>query len=419
MGGLERRQPRIEAQSLGSFWILLEYYQSTRYGLNSEIRGSGRIRLQGAKVDDIDRIGRYQLCFELAVGGLATVYLARASGASEPDEALVAIKRMHPALLNEPGYAKMFADEGWIGSLVSHPNLSRVIDYGEENGELYIAMEYLVGEPLSRVFHRILAVPDDQDRARLTYLAAQLVADACRGLHAAHEIRGERGEFLNIVHSDVSPNNLFVGYDGRVRIIDFGVASAQLHSDHSSPGQVIGTFPFMAPEQMAVARVDRRVDIWSLGVLLWELVTLRPLFEKDSDVNTMYAVLSGEISAPSKYNEHVPAELDEIVLRALERNPEARWQTAEQLGDALDKFLSGCDKAPGAQGVADWMAELFPQGQSQKRQLMELALLAKSTPPKPMGRLQKGAAPVVAGLVAIALGVLAALSVMALGWGPF
>ncbi len=381
--------------------------------------GLRRIRLQGAQVDDIDRIGRYQLCFELAVGGLATVYLARASGAAKPDEALVAIKRMHSSLLNEPGYSKMFADEGWIGSRVSHPNLSRVLDYGAEDGELYIAMEYLVGEPLSRVFHRMLAAPEQQDWARLTYRAAQMVADACRGLHAAHEIRGERGEFLNIVHSDVCPSNLFVGYDGRVRIIDFGVASAQLHSDHSSPGQVIGTFPFMAPEQMAVARVDRRVDVWALGVLLWELLTLRPLFEKDSDVNTMYAVLSGEISPPSKYNEHVPAELDAIVLRALERNPEARWQTAEQFGDALDEFLASCKDAPGAQGIADWMAELFPQGESQKRQLMELALLAKSTPPAVMGMLEKSVTPLVAGLVAIALGVLAALSVMALGWGPF
>lgn len=375
--------------------------------------------MQGGSVEEIDRIGRYQLCFELAVGGMATVYLARISGVAEHEDKLVALKRIHPALREEPGYSKMFVDEGWIGSLISHPNVCRVLDYGEEQGELYIAMEYLVGEPLSRVFHRILAEPGEVDRASLTYRAAQIIADACRGLHAAHEIKGDRDEFLNIVHSDVSPNNLFVGYDGRVRIIDFGVASAQIHSDHSSPGQVIGTFPFMAPEQMAVARIDRRVDVWALGVLLWELVTLRPLFEKDSDVNTMYAVLSGEIRAPSEYNDQVPAELNQIVLRALERNPDARFQSAEELGNALDQFLSNCEGLAGTQDVADWMAQLFPQGQTQKQQLMELAKLAKSVRPPPVSIVAKSLAPFVAGLVAIALGALAALSVMALGWGPF
>jgi serine/threonine-protein kinase len=224
-----------------------------------------------------ERIGRYELCFELASGGMASVYLARAEG-SPGFEKLVALKRIHPHLADERGYVEMFLDEARIASRITHANVCSVFDFGESDGEYFIAMEYLVGEPLSRVQRRVVVNAEQRTSPLLPARMARIIADACEGLHAAHELRDASGESLNVVHRDVSADNLFITYDGAAQVVDFGIAHARQRLHQTEAGQVKGTFPYMAPEQMTAAVVDRRVDVWALGAVLWELLALRRLF---------------------------------------------------------------------------------------------------------------------------------------------
>ncbi|MEZ4288315.1 MAG: serine/threonine-protein kinase [Polyangiales bacterium] len=310
-----------------------------------------------------ERIGRYRLCFELASGGMATVYLARADGVSG-FEKLVALKRIHRHLAKEREYVDMFLDEARIASRITHANVCSVFDFGESNGEYFIAMEYLVGEPLSRVYRHVASDPNERQAKLLPLRMARLVADACEGLHAAHELRDNSGQPLNVVHRDVSPRNLFLTYDGIVQVVDFGIASATQRVHQTSTGQVKGTFPYMAPEQMTGATaIDRRVDIWALGVVLWEMLTSRRLFRRDTDVNTMYAVLSDEVKPPSHFRSDIPPTLDAIVLRALQRDPNNRYQTAREMGQALRQFLARQKDIVGPVELSDWMQQLFPQGE--------------------------------------------------------
>jgi serine/threonine protein kinase len=205
---------------------------------------------------------------------------------------------------------------------------------------------------------------------------------------------------------------------------------------HTEAGQVKGTFPYMAPEQMTAAVVDRRVDVWALGAVLWELLTLRRLFLRDTDVNTMYAVLSSEIKPPSEYRSGVPPELDEVVLKALRRNPDERWQTAREMGKALRGVLAHQEELVGPADLADWMKELFPDGEDRKRRVMEIARSGAtfgledpphraadesgkrgvSIPKTAAGRRVPSAPPLPASLLVMVIGVVTVLTVVALDW---
>ncbi|MDH4282764.1 MAG: serine/threonine protein kinase, partial [Myxococcales bacterium] len=313
-------------------------------------------------------------------------------------------------------------------------NVCSVLDFGEVDGEYYIAMEYLVGEPLSRVQRRVMSNADERASKLLPARMARIIAQACEGLHAAHELRDADGESMCVVHRDVSSENLFVTYDGATQVVDFGIAHARQRLHHSDAGQVKGTFPYMAPEQMTAAVVDRRVDVWALGAVLWELLTLRRLFLRDSDVNTMYAVLSSEILPPSDFRSDVPAELDEIVLKALRRGPDERWQSAREMGRALNRYLASQPDLVGTAEIAEWMVELFPSGESRKRQLMEIARSSTGPAeqvlqpdadqrgatgirvPQTLSRWIPPAPPLPASLLVMAIGVVTVLAVVALDW---
>jgi serine/threonine-protein kinase len=379
------------------------------------------------------RIGRYELCFELASGGMASVHLARAEG-STGFEKLVALKRIHPHLALEPEYVDMFLDEARIASRITHSNVCSVFDYGEADGEYFIAMEYLVGEPLSRLHRRVVADVDQRDSPLLPMRMARIIAQACEGLHAAHELADADGESLRVVHRDVSAENLFVTYDGVTQVVDFGIAHARQRVHNTDAGQVKGTFPYMAPEQMTSAVVDRRVDVWALGTVLWELLTLRKLFLRETDVNTMYAVLSGDIEPPSEYRNDVSEELDEIVLKALERSPDARWKSAREMGKALRRYLAKQKELIGPAEIADWMRELFPSGELRKRELMEIARTREGSesetegsaetesgervsrfPASIAGRMP-AAPPLPASLLVMLIGVLTVLAVVTIDW---
>lgn len=392
-----------------------------------------RRRAQGLGSNAPSKIGRYELCFELASGGMASVHLARVEG-NPGFEKLVALKRIHPHLACEQEYVEMFLDEARIASRITHSNVCSVFDFGEADGEYFIAMEYLVGEPLSRVHRRVLADLDQRDSPLLPMRMARIVAQACEGLHAAHELADADGESLHVVHRDVSADNLFVTYDGATQVVDFGIAHARQRVHNSEAGQVKGTFPYMAPEQMTSAVVDRRVDVWALGTVLWELLTLRKLFLRESDVNTMYAVLSGEIQPPSAYRSEVSADLDEIVLKALQRSPDERWQSAREMGKALRRYLAKQDELIGPAEIAEWMRELFPSGELRKRELMEIARSRKGVESEPEGAAEAengertsrfpvlmvdrmpAAPPLPASLLVMLIGVLTVLAVVTVDW---
>ena len=327
-----------------------------------------------------ERIGRYELCFELASGGMATVYLARVDGASG-FEKLVALKRIHRHLAKEKKYVQMFLDEAKIASRITHPNVCSVFDFGEAEGEYYIAMEYLVGEPLSRLCSKVARDQEQRRHPLLPMRMAGIIANACEGLHAAHELKDANGDLLHVVHRDVSPRNLFVTYDGSIQVVDFGIASARQRMHHTATGQVKGTFAYMAPEQLTSNPIDRRVDIWALGVALWEMLTLKRLFRRDTTANTIHAVLYDELDPPSAHRSQVPPELDEIVLKALRRDPKERWQTAREMGRALRQFLATRQEIVGPAELSEWMGEVFPQGEARKSQLMEVARMANEAVP--------------------------------------
>lgn len=383
----------------------------------------------------LEKTGRYELCFELASGGMASVYLARTEG-SPGFGKLVALKRIHPHLADEKAYVEMFLDEARIASRITHPNVCSVFDFGEVGGQHFIAMEYLVGEPLSRVHRRVVSNAEERTSTLLPARMAHIVAQACEGLHAAHELKDAEGQSLNVVHRDVSAENLFVTYDGTTQVVDFGIAHARHRVHHTEAGQVKGTFPYMAPEQMTAATVDRRVDVWALGAVLWELLTLRRLFLRDTDVNTMYAVLSSEIKPPSEYRSDVSPELDAIVLKALQRNPEERWQSAREMGTAIRRVLSKEEELIGPAELADWMSALFPDGEERKRSVMEIArngdMFGPADPPQRArcesgkrglhipktagGRHVPHAPPLPASVLVMVIGVATVLTVVALDW---
>lgn len=311
-----------------------------------------------------ERFGPYHLAFELASGGMATVYLALHEG----DQGPVALKRIHPHLADEHDLLVMFYDEARIASLLEHPNLCRVIDYGEHEGLPYIAMDHLMGEPVSRLLRVMRHAPPDIRRA-VPLLAARIVADACEGLHVAHELRDHHGRHLDVVHRDISPDNLFVTYSGITRVLDFGVARAAHRVHYSSTGLIRGKAGYLCPELLTARPVDRRADIWSLGVVLWEVVAGRRLFRRGTEVETAVAALHQEVPSLTSLNPHVPEELDRIVQRAVRRDPDSRYPTARQMARDLELLVDvhvgrGIELAP-------FMARLFPYGEKEQEALVE------------------------------------------------
>jgi serine/threonine protein kinase len=354
-------------------------------------------------------LGSYRLCFELSAGGMASVYLARKRGAAG-FEKLVALKRTHPHLARERKFVEMFLDEARIASLIDHANVCSVFDFGETDGLYFIAMEYLVGEPLSRVGHMLTVAGHPTDRAHAVRIA-RVLADAAEGLHAAHELRDIHGKRLEVVHRDVSPHNLFVTYDGTVKVVDFGIAVARDRLHQTASGQVKGKFPYMSPEQLRGSAVDRRADVFSLGVVGFELLTLRRLFKRPTEAQTITAVLNEEVPPPSTIASGLPPELDAIILRALARDPDDRFPTARELSRELNRFVAGTRIPCGAVEVSEWMGELFPEGRSRKAALADAALemtrgdRAATTTPRARSRVSPFVYWALAALAAVSVGL--------------
>jgi serine/threonine-protein kinase len=321
------------------------------------------------RAPSITRLGRYRLVREIASGGMATVNLAVADGLDK----LVALKIIHPHLAQEESFVRMFLDEARLASAISHRNVCNVFDFGETDGRFYIAMDFLSGQSLRDVLRRLRKAELQTEPRRLAVYVAYMLAEACEGLHAAHELHGSDGRPLNVVHRDVSPHNLFVTYDGNVSVVDFGIARASDRIQSTATGVLKGKFSYMAPEQMRQLEVDRRADIWALGVVLWESLLLQRLFVRSSQADTVMSVMMDRVKPPSEIKPDLPKELDAIVLRAISRNPAHRFATAREMGRELMKFCRESGVLVSPIEIETMMERLFEQEIAESKALLRKA----------------------------------------------
>lgn len=304
------------------------------------------------------RAGRYSLKGEIGDGGMATVYVGHQEGGGFRRP--VAVKVLHEHLARDANYTRRFLDEMRLVSMIHHPFVSRVFDHGEtKDGRPYFVMEYLLGEPLWRVLRAMLRRRKSLDPVQRVNFVVRVIADLAEGLHAAHEARDDQGEALNVIHRDISPQNLFVMYDGTVRLVDFGVARHEAADVHTRTGAIMGKLAYMAPEQIHGEDYDRRLDIWALGVVLWELLACKRLFRRSAEMATLRAVCYDPI--PSLVALGVAdAELEAVVNRALERMVHQRTRTARELATSLYRWLSKRGNMMVTADISEQMQLLFP-----------------------------------------------------------
>jgi serine/threonine protein kinase len=307
---------------------------------------------------------RYSLVRRLATGGMAEIYLARQAAMAGFDKAVV-IKRLKPNLAGDSRIVDMFLDEARIGALLNHPNIVHVYDVDEHDGVPYIAMEYIVGEELNELCRRGLAAGQFLPLEH----AIELIRQAAQGMGYFHAKADHGGKQLGIVHCDISPSNLLVTEDGFLKVIDFGIARARDQTTRGE-GLIPGKLSYMAPEQAAREDLDHRSDIFSLGVVLYEITVGRRLFKGHAH-EVVRRLVEGEIVPPTFARRDFPPALEAIVMRALDRHPDARYQTAYDLADDLESFLRDAQLHSGAVRIARYLDELaLAQGGTRRPELI-------------------------------------------------
>ncbi len=305
-------------------------------------------------VDEPVAFGKYQLVERLGKGGMAEVWKARIVGPAGFERTMV-IKRILPQLVEDPDFVAMFVSEARLSARLNHANIVTVFELAKFGDEYYLAMEYVRGHDLISVLRTHAprgAIPPGA--------AAYVLREVCRALGYAHAVTDDDGNPLRIIHRDVSPSNVMIGFDGGVKLLDFGIAKALAETDDSKTltGTLKGKLGYMSPEQLDGREIDHRADLFSIGVLLWELVTGRRLFKGATDVQTIARVREAQVAPPSTVNPEVPPELDAICLKALARDPDRRYQTGEELAAALDRVAH--ELAWGPERMMTLMRSLFP-----------------------------------------------------------
>lgn len=305
-------------------------------------------------------VGRYRLYDPIARGGMATVHIGRLVG-PVGFARTVAVKCLHAQLADDPEFVSMFRDEARLASRVRHPNVVSTLDVVSSDGELFLIMDYVQGESLAALLRAARRAGEPVPHAIVTAILGQ----ALLGLHAAHEATSDQGTPLAIVHRDVSPQNILVGTDGVARVADFGVAWAAQRAHSTQNRGVKGKVQYMAPEQLFEAPIDRRADVFTSAVVLWEALTGQQLFGGDLGA-IVGKHASGQITPPSALAPSLPPSLDAVVMRALSRDPDARFPTARSMAEALETALPPA----GALAVGDWVERLGHEALARKRALV-------------------------------------------------
>ncbi|KFE69356.1 hypothetical protein DB31_6331 [Hyalangium minutum] len=326
------------------------------------------------------RFGNYVLLRKLAEGGMAEIFLAKQLGA-EGFERDVVIKCMLDHFTQSRDFVSMFLDEARLAARLHHPNIVQISDLGVADNRYYICMEYLAGEDLDAVITASHARGEGVPIA----IAARIILSALEGLEFAHSYQ-EQGQPLGLVHRDISPSNIFVTFQGMVKVLDFGIAKASSRMTQTQPGLLKGKWGYMSPEQARGEQIDARSDLFSLGVTFYELLTVRRVFEKDNEIGVLLALMAQPIPPPSERRPDVPPALDRIVMKALERRPEDRYASAAEMRADLEEFLRVTPSVPGTSQLAHYMQNLFGASHVEQKtkvpSLTELAAILPSAEPE-------------------------------------
>jgi serine/threonine protein kinase len=313
--------------------------------------------------------GKYTLLAKLATGGMAEIFLARMKGVAGFEKQVV-IKKILPQYADDEQFVAMFLDEARIAARINHPNVCQVYELGEVDNQYFLAMEYLEGVPLTTVLRRITKdgrMPDLR-------LVSALVVQACEGLHNAHELKDLDGQPIGVVHRDVSPQNLFVTVDGTVKVLDFGIAKAQGASAKTRTGTVKGKYAYMSPEQLRGEALDRRSDVFALGVVLFESVTGRRLFHRETDYLIFKAITDEPIPSVRELRQDLPPALAMTIHKALSRNRDERTATARQLGQGVAKSMEPYGGLLSQLAIAELIESTFAEDIAKAREKITAAL---------------------------------------------
>jgi serine/threonine-protein kinase len=316
-----------------------------------------------------DTLGRYEILMPVARGGMATVWAARLTG-SRGFTKLVAIKTMLPGLSDDPDFEAMFLDEARLAAKIRHPHVVEIIDLGDQDEWIYIVMEWVNGETMFTLNKRAKAkggIP--------LPLMLRIASAACAGLHAAHELRDEKGNLLDLVHRDISPQNVMVSFDGIVKLVDFGVAKAagRMHETRVA-GIMKGKVPYLSPEQLMGQKVDRRSDLFSLGVLMYVMVSGRHPFRGESDSKTMENICTRAPVPLRDLVANVRPDLESIVMRALDKERDERWSTAAEMQRALDQVLVNLGESVTDGDVAKFVRDVLGDLIVERNQQLESSI---------------------------------------------
>ncbi len=361
--------------------------------------------------------GRYEILGRIAFGGMAEIFLGRENLSVGATRMLV-IKRILPQVADDAAFVEMFLDEARLAIQLSHPNICHIYEFGEIESTYFIAMEWIHGAPLGKVIRRAR-----EGKHIAPELVAKILVQVAEALDYAHNARDSTGSPLNIVHRDVTPHNIMVSYGGQVKLLDFGIAKASSASTKTEAGVVKGKFAYMSPQQCLGRDIDARSDVFALGICLYEALTGRSLYQRETDYETMKAVIEEPVPSIRGVRPELPMELDAIVQRALQKSVDERWQSAAQMQAALEDWLASTGRAVSTARVAELMTELFqdevrrgplvdstPFGQSFKR-VRATEQTAAGTPSaaralsQPMNAVPMNAGPMHAGAPQMSVGV--------------
>ncbi|MDY7228569.1 serine/threonine protein kinase [Hyalangium rubrum] len=321
--------------------------------------------------------GKYLLLDRINIGGMAEVWRGKAFGAGG-FERLVAIKRILPNIAEDEEFITMFIDEAKISVQLTHANIAQIYELGQIASSYFIAMEYIPGKDMRAIFDRCRKKGEPAPIPLVAYCVSKM----CEGLDYAHRKKNGMGQDMNIVHRDISPQNILVSYEGEVKVIDFGIAKAAGKATKTQAGILKGKFGYMSPEQIRGLPLDRRSDVFAIGVCLYEMLTGERLFVGDSDFSVLEKVRKAEVAPPSTYNRKIPENLEKIVLKALARDVDERYQYASELGDDLQRFLITSETIFGRKDLMQYMKSTFAEDVEREKQ--RLAEYAGIKPPDGM-----------------------------------
>jgi serine/threonine protein kinase len=311
--------------------------------------------------------GKYLLLERLNVGGMAEVFIAKTSAAVEGVERFVAIKKILPTMAEDEDFIRMFIDEARISVQLNHANIVHIHELGKADETYFIAMEYVAGKDVRTLLERYRKRKEIMPTAQAVFIASKM----CEALDYAHRKKDARGQELGIIHRDVSPQNILVSYEGEVKIIDFGIAKAANRSQKTQAGILKGKFGYMSPEQVRGQPLDRRSDIFAVGVLLYEMITGEKLFTGESDYSVLEKVRNAEVPAPRKFNPNIPPGLERVLNKALAREQEQRYQWAADLHEDLVRFLVEGDQVYTSKHLSGFMKDAFAAELDREAQAME------------------------------------------------